>query len=617
MCGIIGQFSCTTIKPSVTQEALSSIQHRGPDGNGSMLFETDMGNVMFGHTRLSILDPSESGAQPMQSKCGRYVITFNGEIYNHLDLKKIYLSGQSFNGRSDTETIVELVSVLGVDKTLPLLNGMFGFAIYDKQESKIHLCRDRFGVKPIYYKVDKQSFHFGSEIKPIIKVSRTKIHVSSVSLNLLLQFRYVPSPYTLFEGIKRLEPGHVITFSLKNSNYTLASFVKYPISRFSGSYEEACHQYKEFFQQAVERQLQSDAPVGVLLSGGIDSALIAKFASEKKPGLSAYTVGFEGDCEQNEIKQAKHTADALGLKHHNVIVSNNELWNSFQSAVSFNEEPLGTTSILPMWHLTHNVARDLKVVLTGQGCDEPLGGYQRYRAEKITSQPVLNLLGKLGSPLLKLAGARNDKLRRLHKVLSANSPAERFLNSYSMFDDIVIEQLIGKVNKVESIELIEYWLKFAKREKSAEDMMFIDTRMNLSDDLLLYGDKLSMSASLEARVPALDNELINYIESLPLNYRLTQRQNKRIHRDVARQYLPSEIINRPKLGFEVPFGELLKSDWKVNAEDVLFGSEKLYNYINKDAVNQIWYQHKSGKIDLSRQLFTFMSLSFWVEEHLS
>lgn len=617
MCGIIGQFSGSSIKPSVIQEALSSIQHRGPDGNGNMLFETDVGNVMFGHTRLSILDLSESGAQPMQSKCGRYVITFNGEVYNHLDLKKAYLSEHSFNGTSDTETIVELVSALGIDKTLPLLNGMFGFAIYDKQDSKIHLCRDRFGVKPVYYKVDKKSFYFGSEIKPIIKMSDTKADVSPVALNLLLQLRYVPSPYTLFEGIKRLEPGHVVTFSFKNGDYTLASFVKYPSTRFSGSYEEACHQYKALFQHAVERQLLSDVPVGVLLSGGIDSALVAKFASDKNPGLAAYTVGFEGDYEQNEIKQAKHTADVLGLKHHSVIVSNSELWNSFQSAVSFNEEPLGTTSILPMWHLTHSVARDLKVVLTGQGCDEPLGGYQKYRAENMVSHPAFNLFGKLGSPLLKLAGASNDKMRRLHKVLSAKSPAERFLNSYSMFDNNVLEKLLGEVNKAEAIDLIEYWLKFAKRDNSAEDMMFIDTRMNLSDDLLLYGDKLSMSASLEARVPVLDNELIDYIESLPLSYRLTQKQNKRVHRDVARQYLPSEIINRPKLGFEVPFGELLKSDWKANAEDVLFGSEKLFDYINREAVNQIWHQHKSGKIDLSRQLFTFMSLSFWVEEQLS
>lgn len=613
MCGVLG-----AVDLAIDETTLSLLQHRGPDGHGLELVNCAGRNVWLAHARLSILDLSPAGHQPMQSRDRRWWVTFNGEIYNHLQLRN-ELSG-TFRGHSDTETLVELIAAKGVESVLPRLNGMFAFAALDTLTGKLFLARDPFGIKPLYFLDSGKTLIFASEARAVNAVLQSAgLAVPDINRSALQQFltlRYTPSPSTLWEGVQRLAPGHVLCFDLASGMSSQTCFIQATSERFIGTFDEAVECYQSKLAQAVERQLMSDVPVGILLSGGIDSALVA--AMTKGAGVLApcFTVGFGGGHRECEIDDAAHTARVLGLPFHRVLISPEQLRSVLPSIVRSIEEPLGTTSVMPMWELVRRAREDVTVVLTGQGTDEPWGGYYRYQVELLRNMVGWPALWRGGSAMLSFWKGKPEVLERGFRSLSEGEPANQIIEAACLFTAAERESLTGLADDGGASAQLRHWLQWLAPVpclSGAERMMRVDTRMNLADDLLLYADKISMAASLEARVPMLDIELVQFVESLPIEYRLRWGKGKIVHKTMAERYLPADIVHRPKKGFQVPFGAWSRNEWRAWLEPLLL--DGLDGLLHRNGVERLWRQHLACKPDRSRQIFALMMLALWRQEH--
>ncbi len=625
MCGIFG--ATRSLEASEVDRVLTLLDHRGPDSRGDECIGCGDGQVHFVHTRLAIQDLSTSGHQPMRSRDGRWWVTFNGEIYNHFELRR--LTGGDFRGTSDTETLVEFIAASGIDDTVQKLNGIFAFAAYDTETGNLYLVRDQFGIKPLYYMEHSgvkgssaarvRTLLFSSEIKPLLDFLPDR-EVDARGLQTFLSLRYIPSPGTLLRGVSRLPPGHYLVHDTRSGQSVTHRYIRPVAERFEGTFDEATEIYRQELKRAVESQLLSDVPVGVLLSGGIDSALVAAMASEKNPGLTSFTVGFGAGYEDCEIEDAAETARVLGISHEYVQVTPRDLQGSLSEIFQAIEEPLGTTSVMPMWFLSRLARSRSTVVLTGQGNDEPWGGYRRYQIEML-----LTKFPWLKSPIFRIPESvsglvPDDGFRRGLDCLGEPDTALRFSNAYALFSRSEVQALTPDSRERFSGESIRYWLQWLNDVNCSGDdeiMMRIDTRMNLADDLLLYGDKISMAFALEARVPMLDTGLIRFIESLPLSYRTGFSRTKLVHKAMASQYLPDAIVHRRKKGFQVPFGEWSRGIWKdFTGGQLLDGNRKFHRIVDRSAVERMWNRHLDGRKDFSRQIFALLMLSGWSENFL-
>jgi asparagine synthase (glutamine-hydrolysing) len=549
----------------------------------------------------------------MASRDGRWWITFNGEIYNHLDLRK-HLD-VDWRGHSDTETLVECIAAWGLEGTLPRLNGMFAFGALDVLAGKLYLVRDPFGVKPVYYSVTHDgSLAFSSELRSLLVLDGRVPELDVLAVRTFLTLRFVPSPNTLLEGVKRLLPGHFLVKELETGRDRLQCYTRYPSDRFRGTLDDAVDTYCTLLSQTLKRQLLSDVPVGIFLSGGVDSGLLAALAVEQLGELPSYTVGFGPGHDECELADAAQTAAVLGLKHHRVSVTAEDLWNAFENCATAVEEPLASDSALPMWHLAKRAREDVTVVLTGQGSDEPWGGYRRYQAEIWRDRiPFPSLLALLKPFLRALPGVPEFLVRAVASVPLADR-AQRFEESHAVCFPSTRRELTGTSEPGYAADAIRYWFNWlgATDIAGVEAMMAIDTRMGLADDLLLYGDKISMAHSLEARVPMLDIELVRFVESLPADYRVSLRGGKIAHKIAAARHLPPLIVNRPKKGFWVPFGTWAASIWKERVADILLDpSAPQWTFLDRHAVEQLWREHVSGRRNRTRQLFALLAFCFW------
>lgn len=617
MCGIIGSVYVTEPLDS----AISSLHHRGPDSFGLQRFEVRGKTVQLVHTRLAILDLSPAGHQPMPSQNKRWWVSFNGEIYNHLALRKALEC--DFRGHSDTETLVELLAQSNnVEKVASQLNGMFAFAALDIEKGKLYLVRDPFGIKPLYYASNSAQqghhFTFASEARSLKILDKFETGVNEAALDTFLTLRYVPSPLTLWKGIKRLPPGHILTMDVDSGDIESHKYIRPQKTHFSGSIDEATAIYETTLKRAVEKQLLSDVPVGLLLSGGIDSALIAAISKDLGHKLPCYTVGFGNENDECEIDDAEETANILGLPHHPITVTPNSLQQALSAILSSVEEPLGTTSILPMWYLVQRAREDVTVVLTGQGTDEPWGGYLRYQVEMVRSLMPFAPLWKVAKGMVPSLETKPELLERGLRTLSIENEVDRFIEACSLFHANERFQLTGRDSKKNpSHHIMHDWHQWLASShcKPAEEMMRLDTRMNLSDDLLLYGDKISMATSLEARVPMLDIELVGFVESLPLCYRVAFSRSKIVHKRMAENYLPSSIVHRKKKGFQVPFGNWSRGIWREWIESILLDRNAAhFSYLKYAAVEKLWNQHQAKKPDRSRQMFALLMLAVWWQQ---
>ncbi len=618
MCGVIGSVNSN----QNLDEAISSLRHRGPDSFGKESFEVQGKTVQLAHARLAILDLSPAGHQPMQSKNQRWWISYNGEIYNHLELRKEL--DCEFIGHSDTETLIELIAQTNdVEKVAQKLNGFFAFAALDRQEGKLYLVRDPFGIKPLYYAKchdnSTDSFLFASEVRALKALGQVDGDLNEDALDTFLTLRYVPSPLTLWNGVKRLAPGHILSMNIASGHYESHKYITPQKDRFQGSMDEAITAYEAVLKQAVGKQLLSDVPIGLLLSGGIDSALVAAIARDAGHKLPCFTVGFGREHDECEISDAEETARVLGLPHHHVTVTPDMLQQAFPAILASVEEPLGTTSILPMWYLVQRAREDVTVVLTGQGTDEPWGGYRRYQVEMVRKMLPFAPIWKLLKGAVPSLDTRSETLERGLRTLSVNGTIDRFVEACALFPAQDRLQLTGRNRqKNQAHKLMGQWHQWLSSAgcEPAEEMMRMDTRMNLADDLLLYGDKISMASALEARVPMLDIDLVGFVESLPLSYRVALSRSKIVHKKMAESYLPTEIVHRKKKGFQVPFGAWSRGIWRDWVEAILLDrNAPHFSHMEYSAVEKLWRQHLAQKPDRSRQMFALLMFAIWRSQH--
>lgn len=612
MCGILG-----SVNLDFDQSLLDLIKHRGPDDWGLEKFQIQNNFVCLGHRRLSILDLTAAGHQPMISACGGYALIFNGEIYNHEDLRKKIQSTITYKGHSDTETILYYLIEFGFDAVADL-NGIFALSLMDIKNGLLYLARDHFGVKPLYYALDadKNTLVFSSEIRPIkAKSDHTTLNLPALAS--LLRLRFNASPYTLYKNIEKVRPGHFLKFNLNApiSKFEIVPFLKpVPLKKNFGNKDETIEKYGAFFESAVQRQLLSDVPVGILLSGGIDSALVA-FVAQKYSGyrLKAFTVGFEGIFDEDEIEDAAQTANFLGLEHYYKKINFSDFLSVMKNCSKIVEEPLATTSMIPMYFLSELASQHVKVVMTGQGADEPLGGYQKYKSE-IIQQNIPHQAQDVLRGFLKHLPTRNEKLQRGTKSLGIKDELERFISTYEIFSPGEIQELI-KCEDLLSKNLLSYFyelLKCHQIEHPAEKMMAVDARMNLADDLLNYTDKITMNFALECRVPILDHELIQFIESLPMKYRLNLKEGKLIHKAYAKSLLPDEIIKRKKKAFKSPTNYWFKNESDVIKSILLDNASVFSRIFNLNKVNQLISLQEKGH-NKEKQIFLLLGIYYFLE----
>ena len=619
MCGILGSINIEN-----TADYLATIRHRGPDAHGIVDFKVNDHHVKLLHQRLSIVDLSEAGCQPMYTDNQDGCIIFNGEIYNHETLRDDLLD-VTFRGHSDTETITNYFNRFGVKDSVQKLNGIFGLAYLDIKSSRLYLVRDRFGVKPLYYYFDQNRLLFSSEIRPLKACLEPELDQGNV-LN-LLTMRYGVAPFTLYENILKVEPGQMLVFDLSGPALTMEKNYFLPqahkLGNRKGELAQLTKEYGDLFQKAVARQLMADVEVGVLLSGGVDSALVAAIAKEKSQlPLKAFTVGFDGGHDEvDEITFAAETASLLKLEHFQNTIDFSDFLGSFRRIVDIVEEPIGTTSIIPMYSLARLAASQVKVVLSGQGADEPLGGYNKYKALNLIQQarqivPFLALT-KILQPIYQ----KRENLRRVFASIQASDEMDSYLQFNSIVCGTEVSGFFNKqvrnsvtANSAGKREIFKnIWKERQPAASSLSDkFLYYDLRTSLADDLLMYTDKITMNFGLECRVPILDNDLIEFIESLDNRYKYNGKTGKIIHKAFAADYLPQQIINRKKLGFQSP-----TEYWFLKHSDeiiAIFSSGKNFAKVfDIDAVFKLLSEHAKGR-NMEKQIFLLLSLYYLIED---
>jgi asparagine synthase (glutamine-hydrolysing) len=608
MCGILG-----SVNKPFNEVALDLIKHRGPDDGKIVSLSLGENSVTLGHRRLSIQDLSIAGQQPMYSACQKFIIIFNGEIYNHLELRK-ELNDIEFNGHSDTETIVNYLAKFGIE-SIDKFNGIYGLALLDIEKEKIYLARDRFGVKPLYY-TNSSAFVFSSEIKPILKiVDEYKMNVDG--LNSYFTLRYNPSPSTMYKEISKVKPGEVLVYDVLtneikkhlNINETFIANIKVDKSRSESYWVD---KLSDKFEQAVARQMLSDVEVGSFLSGGLDSALITSIASKySKSKIKTFCIGFEGaTLKDDEIVEARRSAELLGTDHYDLIVNPRDYMKDLEKALYINEEPNGTDSTLAQYQISQLASEHVKVMLAGQGADEMLMGYGRYGAETRREKylPLIKA-ANLVKPLF--AHSKFHRIQRALYALTEKNEYRRLEKIYTVFTEKERQSLLKGNYREQVTELKSTYDLIPKEIDSSDKMSILDTYTWLSDELLMYGDKTTMATSVEMRVPFLDNDLVETIHQIPTHYKIKDGSHKYILRKMAEKILPNEIIYRPKKGFTMPSLKWFQEDLNDDIMQLLNSDDSLITeYIDRREIEKLILKYKAKKENDERKIVLLMNVEY-------
>ena len=588
--------------------------HRGPDDEG-FYFDRWIG---LGFRRLSIIDV-EGGHQPISNEDGSVWVTFNGEIYNFRELRReLEQLGHAFSTHSDTEVIVHGYEQWGVD-CLSRLNGMFGLAIWDARYRRLLLARDHFGVKPLYYHDDGSCLRWASELKALCSDPAVPREVDRNALDLFLSLRFVPSPLTLLLGVQKLAPGHRL---IADRDRRVVERYWRPQPRIDERLEENDHiaLLQERFENAVRRQMVSDVPIGALLSGGLDSAaVVAVMAQCADERVRTFSVGFTDAAHLNELEDARKTAAIFGTEHYELPLTSTDFVEGLAQAIHFLEEPISSVSPLSM-HLVCQLARQhVKVVLTGQGADEPFCGYHRYLGERYGTAyrriPAV-IRHRLIQPVIATL-PRNERLKRAASCLDSDDLVERFTEVYAVFPRALRAKLWRDSERPRDFErlvpgIVRYWREGIEDLHPLAQMSFIDARLSLSDDFLIYGDKMAMAASVEARVPFLDLDMMAAAEGVPPVLRIHAGQRKYIYRKVVAKWLPKEILARPKRGFDAPTDRWFRGDLAAFLDRTLLGADAACStYFNADVIRLLLTNHVAGSQDYRRQIYNLLVFELW------
>lgn len=621
MCGIAGIVAPRgfAIDKALLERMTRSMAHRGPDDQGIFVHE----NVGLGHRRLSIIDLS-SGHQPLFNEDGTVVVVYNGEIYNFREIKtELETRGHVFKTHCDTEVIVHAYEQWGADCPNKF-RGMFAFAVYDRKTGDVFLCRDRVGVKPLYYAVEDGRLFFASEIKAILPALARKPGINLSRLDFYVSLGYVPGDETLFAGIRKLLPGHTLTW--KNGAMRIVRYWDLAhIQPLKISFDEARQRFEEMLLDCVRMRLMSDVPLGAFLSGGLDSSAIVACMSRISPDpVKTFTVGYSDDPDSSEFEYARIVARHFKTEHHEFNLGAGDFFESLDLLLTHAEEPVVESAAVALYRISKLAREHAIVLLSGEGGDEILAGYPLHRLTRSVNRAhgflrmvPRSLLNRLG-PVL---AAGNEK--RMKYWDWASQPLRERYQSISndvtgsikreMYHDAFVPHL-GTALRDYYVDLFD---RLPVGHSDMARMAYADINSWLPEDLLLKADKMTMATSVELRVPLLDYRLMEFCVALPDEYRLNGREGKYLMKKVMEKYLPHEIIYRKKRGFPVPIARWFRTDLREQAREILLDPKSVgRHYFKKTYVENVLEKHANGREDLSRRIFSMLTLELWHRKYI-
>jgi asparagine synthase (glutamine-hydrolysing) len=638
MCGIAGIIGNKELTSTSIDGMVDIISHRGPDDRGVLNEE----RFSFGMRRLSIID-IEGGHQPISNEDGTVTVVFNGEIYNYKELKPELLArGHKFKTESDTEGLVHLYEEYGKDM-VKHLRGMFAFAIYDSRKNIIFIARDYFGIKPLYFSTDKDStidnnpdggnlLSFGSEIKSILLDPRVKKEINHEGVYQYLSFQYNPLTETLFKRVFKLTPGHHLTIDLDNENespFVIERYWKYEFKKGENKKREEsenslAQKTKKLVTDSVTHHMISDVPVGVFLSGGVDSGIIATLVQEErnkvKAGpVSTFTIGFK---EVSELKAAKEVSDKIGSKHNEILITFEEYLKELPEIIWYFDEPVADPSAVSLFFLAREASKQVKVVLSGEGADELFGGYNIYREpldlKIIESLPEwIKYIFLKPFLLLPFNFIGKNFIRR-----GVTKLEDRYIGNANIFnkkDRDLIWKNDKYIPKFSPRNILDKLYVEMRGENDSRKMQYIDINTWLQGDILAKADKMTMANSLELRVPFLDKEIAEFSETIQDKFKYKNKKTKYILRKAFATILPKTTSERRKLGFPTPFGAWLK-DSPEEVMNIILHNEYIKEYMNMDFIEDLVKKHVSGKVigkvDISRKIYALLMLSLWYNKFI-
>ncbi|MGY8813372.1 MAG: asparagine synthase (glutamine-hydrolyzing) [Gammaproteobacteria bacterium] len=636
MCGLSGIISNSKVPRQLIESMTAVLGHRGPDSSGIWL--ADDGCAGLGHQRLSVIDLSSTGSQPMHSSCNRYCIIYNGEIYNANEIRQeLQQSGRTFRGSSDTEVILESCAAIGVEESVRRLVGMFAFALWDKQQKVLYLVRDRLGIKPLYWGHFGGLFIFASELKSLRKHPGWKVEISPTALSTFMQYAYVPAPLSIYKGIFKLSPGSILKVKHGSSPeiykyWTMEDVVANGKSHpLIANDEELISSTEKILEEAVASRMMADVPLGAFLSGGIDSStVVALMQKNSMHPVKTFSIGFH-EKNYNEADHAAYIARHLGTEHTEFYVTSKNAMDVIPLIPDMYDEPFADSSQIPTYLVSKLTSEHVTVALSGDGGDEVFAGYNRYYlADKLINKLVwltpmgryilrktiltlpprywTNIFSKLPTKMnVPLVG---DKLYKFADIIQLDKKDvyTKLVSHWCPPDTLVL-------NGGKSVSLSYHEQALSQIDTLIEQMQYQDLVRYLPDDILTKVDRASMAVSLEVRVPFLDHRLIEHAWRLPLSCKVRHGQGKWLLRQVLHKYVPSHLVERPKMGFGVPLDSWLRGPLREWAETLL-DSQKLKSQglLNAEIITKKWTEHLSGERNWQYQLWNVLMFQAWHEQ---
>ena len=627
MCGFSGFLSISSSDnynfSSILKKMNLLISHRGPDAFGIWLDENS--RIGLAHVRLSILELTEAGAQPMHSACDRFVLSFNGEIYNHLKLRdQLEHEGHfiHWRGHSDTETLLACFSVWGIEKTLQATVGMFAIALWDKQKKQLTLARDRLGEKPLYWGWCGSTLLFGSELKALKAHPDFVSEIDRDALALLLQYNYIPAPYSIYKNIEKLPAGSYVQIQANDTRPTVeikkywdlkAVMQKGLDQPYQGNALETANLLEQKLVQSISEQMLSDVPLGAFLSGGVDSStVVALMQSQSTKPIKTFAIGFN-EPGYNEAEFAKEVSRHLGTEHTELYVSAEDALSVIAKLPKVYCEPFADSSQIPTFLVMQMAKQHVTVALSGDAGDELFGGYNTYQI----AAKVWKSVSRLPHPLRKIATQvlgkipTPQKIQKLIYVLPAQNREEFYqllVTHWKIPTNVVKDAQTGST----VFNMPNQWIKTDHFEQW---MMAIDTSQYMVDDILVKVDRAAMANSLETRVPMLDHRVVEFAWQLPLDFKIKNGVGKSVLREVLYRHVPRELIERPKQGFSIPLGQWLRGPLREWAESQISEHRLVQEgYFYPHPIRKVWQEHLSGKYDHALKLWSILMFQAWLEE---
>ena len=620
MCGICGFLDLKIgerDKKNLLNKMSSLLKHRGPDDEGRHIDK----RIGLGVRRLEIID-LKTGHQPIYNEKKNIVIILNGEIYNYIEQREdLEKKGHRFYTKSDTEVIIHLYEEYGLD-FLKHLRGMFGLALWDKNNDRFILARDRFGIKPVYYWRDRKGIIFASEIKAILQYKKIPRKVNLVALDYYLAWQAIPAPHTMFEGIKKLPPANFLM--IHKNQLTIRSFWELSDTKplVYSNIDEAAEELKNKMKESIKLRLRSDVPVGVLLSGGVDSSLIASMAGELSSGsIKTFSVDLKEEG-YSEKKYAQKVAKIINSEHFNLTVTSKMYWDFLEDMVWHLDEPMSDLATIPVYYISQLAKKHVKVLLSGEGSDEIFGGYyDRYNSglkwlqgfhylDKIISWQLRRKLWMKFRSKSKFNMRSNKYLDFLFFPLEYNFLDK--LSTYAYTREMK-EELYKEKVRLQNDEIINFQNYICQGNHNILNrLLFVDLKYNIPDYLLVKADRMSMAASMELRVPFLDHKVVEYAFKLPSDFKFNGKMTKGIIKKVAEEYLPGDIVHRSKMGFPIPMERWLRKEFKDKVSDILFDPGTVNRgYFNFNYIKRLWASHQKEELNHALPVWLIVLFELW------